>query len=469
MTLLAWPALLLLASAGVLLALATLGAGPRRRDVGTLMIWKRVAEKRAASRQRKHSYDLLLWLSISAVLVGALAAARPGLLRAEDTPRIAVFIEANGPGNAQEGLDAVMARAETEAGGELTFFMPDAPAGSITLTGGPIHAQLAQFENASRDFDARMLFLNAPAPHAETLGKVLPRVTTPREGVVYDVRTREDRLVVERTDGEPLQVEGATLLDHIENGRESTWLFGIEDEHVTVSLRGEDSLTLQRRPFVVGIGSQWSSPAHAALYDALGATESAGDDVQVWLGSVDRSPAIRPTQGQPMNLSGAELSFDPQHPLFRDIPLREFDWLASGRAMALDPDAKALLRVVVDGEPVGDLVRIRGDLLEFAGDPFTEAPVASAALLLDNAVGVLTGERPSERERYELVGGVELPSRRAALAAPFDPVGELDSATRGTAEPLEFSTWLMLIAGLAAIGAGYLVSRNKTPGLRRGL
>lgn len=461
MTLLAWPALLLLIAGGVLFALATLGAGPRKREVGTLMIWQRVAAKRAATQQRRRSYDLLLWLSVSAVLLGSLAAARPGLLRSEDAARIAVFVEATGANGRQLDLADVKARAESQADGEFAYFMAGEAAEGQSLPGGPIEAQLAQFRRAASEFDARILFLNAPAPHAEGIGLVLPRVSSTREGVVYDVRTQGEQLVVKRSEGTAPSVSGASLIREATSGREFTSVYEITADRVTVS--AEPELTLQRRPFAVGVGTQWSTSAHRALYEVLGATDSTDEEVELWLGSADKSPALRLGLGQGADLTSAELSFDPQHALFRDVPLRDIDWLGAGRVMPLETDARPLLRAVVDGEPVGDIIRLRGDVLEFAADPFTAAPIASAALLLDNAVGVLTGERASERERYEVLGEVELPSRRAALAASFEPTGELDLSTRSAAEPLEFSTWLMLIAGLAAIGAGYLAARKQSP------
>src|SRR5690606_22200534 len=88
-------------------------------------------------------------------------------------------------------------------------------------------------------------------------------------------------------------------------------------------------------------------------------------------------------------------------------------------------------------------------VLYFAGDPFSEAPVAEAALLLDNAIGVLTGERASSRARYSIDG--ELPSSRAAHAGPFEPRGAL--AESRTDAPREFAPWMLAIAALCALAA----------------
>ena len=141
MTLLAWPALLLLLAAGVLIALATLGSGPRQRDVGTLMIWKRVAAKRDSTRQRRRKYDLLLWLCLSAVLLGSLAAARPGLARTETEASIAVFVEPTGPSGRQHDFADVKSRAEAQAAGRFVYFMAggaDVDGDVRALPGGPI-------------------------------------------------------------------------------------------------------------------------------------------------------------------------------------------------------------------------------------------------------------------------------------------------------------------------------------------
>src|SRR5690606_17077958 len=123
-TLLAWPALLMLLTGVALVVLATWSVGSRRRDVGTLLIWKRVAARQATSVERRRSYDLLLWLSLAAVLVGALAAARPALIQPEALPRVAVYIEPTGPGGQQLDLAEVQARARAEGAARYDFFMP---------------------------------------------------------------------------------------------------------------------------------------------------------------------------------------------------------------------------------------------------------------------------------------------------------------------------------------------------------
>ena len=60
MNLLAAPALILLAAAAVLVALATMRRGPKRRDVGTLLIWQRIAEQAQAQKRSRRNFDWLL-------------------------------------------------------------------------------------------------------------------------------------------------------------------------------------------------------------------------------------------------------------------------------------------------------------------------------------------------------------------------------------------------------------------------
>lgn len=467
MTLLAWPALLMLLTGVALVVLATWSVGSRRRDVGTLLIWKRVAARQATSVERRRSYDLLLWLSLAAVLVGALAAARPALMQPEALPRVAVYIEPTGPGGQQLDLAEVQARARAEGAARYDFFMP---AGGSTegvateLPGGPIHAQLAQFERASGSYDARLLFLNEPSPAAADMGRVLPRVTRQRQGVVYGVSTSGDRLILRRSLGDSMTLEGAELLHRSISGREEVCVFRPLAQRIVLPVDETRSVSLRKRRFIVGVGTQWRTPAHRALYEALEADAADGEMPDVWLGSEDRRPGIRVNMGERVDLTGAVFSYDPQHLLFTELRLDDFDWVAGARAMAPDPETRPILRAIVNDRPVGDIVRVRGDVLEFAADPFTESAISSAALLLDNAIGVLTGERPSERDRYELTDGDALPERRAALADVFEPVGELDLSTAAAAAPTELSTWLMLLAALAATGAAWVSSRRRPSG-----
>jgi hypothetical protein len=117
-----------------------------------------------------------------------------------------------------------------------------------------------------------------------------------------------------------------------------------------------------------------------------------------------------------------------------------------------------LLSVARDGHALGALALLSADgkILRFAGDPFAQAPVAAAALLLDNALGVLKGDRPSEAASYAVVSGSKLASERAAFAAPFEPKGSLDASSSSAAALEELAPWLALAGALLAMGAAWL-------------
>ncbi|MCA8911427.1 MAG: BatA domain-containing protein [Planctomycetes bacterium] len=470
MNLLAAPALILLAAAAVLVALATMRRGPKRRDVGTLLIWQRIAEQAQAQKRSRRNFDWLLWLLLGALIAGGIGAARPAWLKPSAQPRVAVFIERLQPGADEPGLEDAIERARKLApDSELTFYLAGADeleeAGELkSLRPGAIQAELAQFAARSRDADGRVLLLCAPVNGATDLGVVVSRVNTASEGAVFEIRPEGDRVIVRETTPDRVQIFDARILSSRKDGRVRTWECKPVVDDVEVQLIGSDEriFKLKRRPFVIGVGEDWQGDAHGALYEALGADSADGGEPSAWLGNRDRTPAVRINLGARTDLSGAQLSYDPGHLLFHELPIESFDWLGEGRLLAPDESARPLVSAMRDGERLGDLVRLKaGGVLEFAGDPFTHAPVAAAALLLDNALGVVTGERPSERARYEPVGDWRLPSERAALAEPFEPQGELDLSTRNESEPLEFTTWLTLAAALLVLAATALLLRRE--------
>lgn len=453
MSLLAWPALLLLTAAAVLVVLAAWSRGAKQRDVGTLLIWRRVAAQVTAPQRKRREFDPLFWLLLAAVALGSVAAARPAWFTAAPQARVAVFLESTGPGEPLE-LDDARARAQAAApDAELTFFT----AGQ-EITPGSLRAELAQFESRASEFDGRILLLNQPSDEA-TL--VLPRVSKAREGVVFKLAGDRRELLVQASAGGEVRLEGAKLASN--STREGVTTYRFEPTELELVLSDSTGKRVfKRKPFVVGTGESWSTDAHAALLQALQADAAGGEPPAVWLGSSEQKPAVRLNTGAPAELSGATLSFDPQHPLFRDLPLAQYDWLAGGRLIAPEEGVQPLLTAVEDGVPVGDLARLRdgGRVLEFAGDPFSAAAVADAALLLDNAIGVVAGTRPSERPGYELVEGAPLPTRRQATAAPFESQGKLDLSRTGS-EPVEFAGWLMALAGLLLAAAAVLAGRTK--------
>jgi len=101
MTLLAWPGLLLLSAAAALAALAVFQPGARKCDVGTLLIWRRVAAVLPA-RRRRRGPDLLLWLLLGAAIAGAIGAARPALRQPHARPKVVVYVESSGPHSAKD-------------------------------------------------------------------------------------------------------------------------------------------------------------------------------------------------------------------------------------------------------------------------------------------------------------------------------------------------------------------------------
>ena len=459
MSLLAWPALLLLTAAAVLVALAAWSRGAKQRDVGTLLIWRRVAQQVTAPQRKRREFDPLFWLLLAAVAVGSIAASRPAWFTAAPQARVAVFLESTGPGEPLE-LEDARARAQAAApGAELTFF-----AAGQEITPGSLRAELAQFETRVREYDGRILLLNQPTDEA-TL--VLPRVSKAREGVVFKLAGDRRELIVQATAGGEVRLEGAQQVST--NTREGVTTLRFEPTALELVLTDAGRRRVYRRkPFVVGTGDGWSGDAHAALLQALEGDAAESEPPTVWLGSAEQKPAVRLNTGAPAEVSGASLSLDPQHPLFRDLPLQHYDWLAGGRLLAPDEGVQPLLTAVVDGVPVGDLARLRdgGRVLEFAGDPFSASAVADAALLLDNAIGVVAGTRPSERPGYELADGEPLPSRRQATAAPFESQGKLDLSRTGS-EPVEFAGWLMALAGLLLAAAAVFAGRTKAGRLPR--
>jgi hypothetical protein len=252
MNLLAWPALILLAAAAVLIALAAFRPGPKRKDVGTLLIWRRVTAQRVAHRERRRNFDPLLWLLLAAVLLAAFAAARPAWMT-DDTPRVAVYIERLEPAGAEPLLDEVMARArEAAPETELTFFMSGADDGFVALNPGTFQSELAQFVARSEDFDGRMMFLHA-ANDADTWGRVLPRVTFPRRDVAFDLHSLGDKISFRTAAITAPSVTGAELSGSGSAAGETIWSYRGKANDIVFRV-GEREIRLAREPYVVGVG-----------------------------------------------------------------------------------------------------------------------------------------------------------------------------------------------------------------------
>jgi hypothetical protein len=437
MSLFAPAALLMLAAVAVLLALALARKAPRTLDVGTLMIWQRVSQQARPTRSKRRSLEPLLWLLVGAALLAALGAARPAFTHAATAPRVAVYIERLDP-TLEPGLLELRARAiDAAPGAELTFFMAGGGDDIEPLNPGSLDAEMAQFMARSGQVDGRIWFLHAPEL---VEGLALPRVLSAADGVVHEISGGREHVIVRHGPGAAPPVTGAEV-----TGREPGVLT-LRPQAAQVSVGG---LALQRERFVVGVGPEWRSDAHNALLASL-LPDAGRETPEVWLGAVDERPAIRINAGNPANPE--TLSFDPGHPLFHDLPVDGLNW--GGRVLPPANDAQTLI-----GSPAGDLVRLRdgGRLLEFAADPFTESPVALSALLLDNAVGVLSGRRASERGNWRTER--PLPSRRAAHAAPFAAQGALDLSRRREVAG-EVTAWLACAAALLLLAAAWLATQG---------
>ncbi|MCL4730935.1 MAG: BatA domain-containing protein, partial [Planctomycetes bacterium] len=453
MTLLSPLGLLLLLALPVLVWLALRAQRPRTLVVGTLLIWRRVAAVVPPQREKSRRLDLLLYVLLAACALAALGAARPAPGGADGPAGLAIFVESLGAG--EPGLDSVLARAAELAGNTPARVYAAAPLPGLETLGpvqrivpGPIEAELAQFETATPGAP-RLLFLAAPTPQALRLGRVLPRLETPRAGVVFEARAEGETLLLRQSDGPAPAVSGASLSGVNTAGGEQSREYRITAGSVRVTAPGQD-ITLARRGAGIGVGPDWNTDRHAALLAAL--RPEPGATPGVWLGSRDREPAVRVNQGSAADLSGTQCRLDWRHPLFAELPLAGLDLAAGGRVLEPAPSERVLARAWRDGQPAGALAVLSADgrVLRFAGDPFAELGLALAVLLLDNAVGVVTGTRPSQRQSFAVQG--DLPSRRQALAGPFEPEGELSGVTT-PAEPRSTAHWLLALAALGALAA----------------
>lgn len=464
MNLLTPAGLVLLAALPVLLWLALRPQRSRTLEVGTLLIWRRVAAVASAASRKSRRLDLLLWLALAASAVGALGAARPASVTTAPAPLVAVYVERLAASEDEPGLRQIVERArEAAPDAKLEFWVAGkgrelADGGAVhAINPGPVAAELAQFEAGTREASTRLMFLCAPDTGAVRAGRVLPRVTAFRQGVVFEVGSEGAEILVRSSTGPAPKAEGAILAGAESRGSEVLRRYNATA--ATVRLGGD--LVLERRALAVGVGADWTTPRHKALLAAL-SPDIGGDKPEVWLGGSDQTPALRINRGKSAALDGCEITFDSQHPLFRELPLGSVE-LRGGRLLPREPGVRPLATATRGGEIAGDLAQLSDDgrVLSFAGDPFADSSVTAAALLLDNAIGVLVGERPSERPLYRLTQGA-LPTRRQALAAPFNPEGELKLAAR-RGEITEWAWWVLVAAALcslAAVIAAWRTERN---------
>lgn len=459
-------ALLLLVALPLLVWLAFRARQPRELVVGTLLIWRRLAVPQASASQSRRRRDPLLYLLLAACAFAAWGAAQPMLEQPRPTPVLAVYVESLGPG--EPGLDRLIERAREvmPAARTRVWFSGDGAAlealGTVNqLHAGPVAAELAQFERASADSDARLLFVIEPSEQSLRLGLNLPRADAPRAGLIFQVHSEGRQLFVRMSEGPPPKVEGADLAGMGTRGREFVREYRARDALVRIA-GATQALELRANPIALGLGDDWRSQRHMDLVFALQPDGEAAP--MVWLGGDSRTPAVRIMQGTPAELGGAETRMDWRHPLFRELPLAGMDLARAGRVVQPAPGERALAVAWRGDVQLGALATLSADgrVLRFAGDPFSELSATTAALLLDNAIGVLTGTRPTERPAYVLSSGV-LPARRQAMAAPFEPQGE-PRVREAVGETEPWAHVLLACAALlAVIAAGISASGPRQP------
>jgi hypothetical protein len=461
------PALGLLAALIVLALLVFLQRGAKKLRVGTLFIWRRVAATQDA-RKRKARLEPVLWLCAAALVVAALASARPALAQAGRGPVVAVFIERLAPGTGSEPDAAELAGRVQDAtdGAELRFFATEKTGAAeiddklTQLAPGNIADELAQFRARSHDADGRVVLLCEPDAAVAEWAQVWPRSLNRRDGVIFGLNLRGKRIFVRSSGFGGPEFKGARLVAARSSNGETTREYEATAADVEFTAAGAPTIRLKEAaPVALVSGGKWSSDAHKALSSALLANSNYLQAERGQVGLDAEAPLrIEILRGTVADLAGASAGFDSQHALFAQLPLSAFDWLADARVLEVEEGDRVLLSAVKDGRQVGALIALSGDgkVLRFAGDPFARAPVAAAALLLDNALGVITGERPSEGARLKVISGGELPSERAAFAAPFDPQGSLDMSTSGTESLNELTPWLALAGALLALVAAWL-------------
>jgi hypothetical protein len=294
---------------------------------------------------------------------------------------------------------------------------------------------------------------------------VVPRVGQARDGVVFDVQASTGEIAISAAGAPPLRVAGAQMSAGAFADGAKTLRYKPQNRRIEIVSESGQRIVLERpRPLRVSVGPGWAREAHLALLATLDA-ETTTEKPDLALAPIDDTlPALLLDRGEKAETRGLELAFDAAHPLLLDVP-SALDWLGDGRLIAPDRGGRPVLSALRDGKVVGHLVVAREGVLEFAGDPFARPPLACAALLFDNSVGVLTGTRPSERGGFELMEGGPLPTRRQALAAPFESTPGPDGArARGMAE---FGWLPALAAAIVLIGAGLIVLQRERRGHSR--
>lgn len=460
MNFIAAPALVMLAALPILVWLSMARRSPKQRDVGTLFIWRKVTSNVDVSTSKRRWFDVLFWLLIASVVVGAISAARPASSDVPDSKKLAVFIERVFDTGHEPQLEYIAKQvAEISDDAEVTFFVRGILADNALheigkiheLKGGSSRAALSAYTALSREYDGHLLFV---LHDINSEWHKQPRLQSPLTDLITGVFPNENRIVI-RYLGKMPEVKGAAIIE-----RRTGAIVITPDGHNIDLASGKQQISITRKPFGVGVGEGWHTRQHRALFAAL--QVDANTIPEVWLGA-EQNPAVRITQGKATDLIDVEVHIDPAHRLFAELPLYRLDWLAEGKLMQAEHNVVPLVRVTRGGKVLGDIVRKKGDVVEFAGDPFSMWPIELSALLLDNLIETLTGRRPSERKIWGLTQPSTLPS--AAALSPI--VLEDDSVT--IFEPRqaswhEYGHGLAIFAGLMSlVAAAFAAKKRGTP------
>lgn len=453
MNFLAAPALLLLASLPVLFWLSLADRSPTRKEVGTHFIWRKVAENSESASAKTRWFDLLFWLLILAVVTGAISAARPAIAEASGQRQLAVFVERVFQTGEEPQLEHIANKTQQLAkNADITFYVRGKlPVGALhevgelqTLQADSATAARSAFIAMSGDADGRLLFV---LRNTDTKQRILPRLESPVQAGVVGVDA-QDVIIRVRFIGAVPEVSGAT----IEANSSGSITLKPNAEMVTIT-SGTQDIELTRNPFGVGVGKAWVTRQHQALFKALRADDGAEPDV--WLGSDKQTPGLRIAQGKVFELTGAEVHIDSTNDLFQELPLHQLDWLGEGKLMTAERGIIPLVRVTRDGKVLGDIVRKKGDYIEFAGDPFSHWQIERSVLLLDNAISMLTGNRPSERQGWHMNQPANLVSSQALRPIEVK-YNKAEIFKPEVSSWIEYGQWLAILAGLLCLLASGL-------------
>ncbi|MDC1141699.1 hypothetical protein OAU50_01285 [Planctomycetota bacterium] len=457
MSLLMVPALALLLALPLLAWFASNRKSPKRRDVGTHFIWSRLLERKDSAPQKQRSLDLLFWIIVAAIVIGTAAAARPAIIAAEGTKTMAVLVERVFDTAPEPQHESVVRRAEfLGSGADITYFVrgeiADGPLQNsgdvIVLKAATNQAALSAFMARTGNFNGRACFV---LRKSSIDAHQSPRLETPLVNVITNVIPNEKTVQVNYRGTVP-ELKGGAVLSN-ESG-----MLRIKPNAPTVTLTsGGQVITLTKSLFGIGTGTAWTTRQHSALLKALRPDDIAPN---VWLGADKQRPCIRILQGTEIDVSGAQVHMDPAHPMFEELPISRVDWLSSRKLMPAESNTIPLVRVTRNGQVLGDFVRRKGDIIEFAADPFSEWPIELAVILLDNSIAILTGQHAGSRASWEITQPTNLPATEA-FSATLEQESRAMSFEASLPEVTEQSHWLAILAALACLYAALALTPSE--------